>query len=356
MTIYTLVITNLKQYFKSPKGILATICIPTTFIIFLFANRTSYFNNINIGIVSEDNSSNSIVNEIIYSIDLKNEIININSKDQGLKLLYERNIDVLYIFPKDFTKSILNNTRPIVESNFIESSTLISQINLFIDNYITNILKDNISNLYSNNITTSIEESSDNMRTYLSIQISLLCYIMFLVALVRSCEIFEMKKYNVLSRMLYTPYLGKQILASMYITTFIVQSIAISFTVILAKVIFKFDEINLFNALCYINAIAFLASTFNVFAMRIGKNENMVSLFTLFYAISSYFLAILGSNLIDTFTTSNRLINILGNFSPFYWCITGIYNNILFPNVIIIIGMGLVFLTAGKFDINELLK
>ncbi|MDX5700701.1 ABC transporter permease, partial [Clostridioides difficile] len=143
-----------------------------------------------------------------------------------------------------------------------------------------------------------------------------------------------------------------KIIFSIFLGLFFIQSIVYTFALLCFSII---EDFNLsLNVLMIVLANSFVSTGFVFWIARVFKNESSISLISTFYSLIG--LAISLSSLIPSMDKLSFMDN-LSKLTPFYWTIDAIKNNgSILINIIILILIGIIFVTAGSLKLRDFAK
>jgi ABC-2 type transport system permease protein len=336
MSTIKLILANVKRYIKNPSILVSMALMP--FVVVLGVNFLS--NDLSdsnmfsqIAFVADQNREYE--SGLIRKLNLEKNIFSLDQKSEAVKLLKENKVSAVFVFDKDFSKNINKQIKPKVEC--IKTSK--GSGSLFAETEIESYINDSLKELVAPGVL-------DNK--------IMICYMMYISTTALSRDLIELKYSNVLTRLLSTKNKNLKIMFSLFFSIFTVQAIVYSILLVLLNIITGV-ELNL-NMLALVLANCFTSTGLVIFMVRIFKTESnlaSMNMFAIFYSIVSIALCI--NKIIPSFNSD--FINNLAKFTPFYWTIDALTstNNILI-NLISILLIGLVFLTAGSFKLRDFVR
>jgi ABC-2 type transport system permease protein len=356
MSTIKLILANVKRYIKNPSILVSMALMP--FVVVLGVNSLS--NDLSdsnmfsqIAIVADQNGEYE--SGLIRKLNLEKNIFSLDQKSEAVKLLKENKVSAVFVFDKDFSKNINKQIKPKVEciKTSKGSGSLFAETE--IESYINDSLKELVApGVLDNKIASHIVEKKSVIPDSSFLIVFMICYMMYISTTALSRDLMELKYSNVLTRLLSTKNKNLKIMFSLFFSIFSVQAIVYSILLVLLNIITGV-ELNL-NMLALVLANCFTSTGLVLFMVRFFKTESnlaSMNMFAIFYSIVSIALCI--NKIIPSFNSD--FINNLAKFTPFYWTIDALTstNNILI-NLISILLIGLVFLTAGSFKLRDFVR
>lgn len=350
-----LILANIKRYIKNPSLLASMVMIPIILVVSLnlFSsksdNQSTYFSPV--AVVS--NSSGKYEHKLINNSKLKENTFRLNEEDKAMNLLKNNKVSAVFVLDKNFSTDIDNLKRPAVKCFKTENGGGSLWAESEIESFINNSLKSKIDRNLDEKLTkTTIVDSKPDKNTNLFLPVFLICYFMYINAAHLASDLFSLKKSNVLRRLISTKHKDIKIIFSILLGLFFIQ--AIVYTLILGCLTFVGDFKLTLNVLMIVLANSFVSTGFVFCIARVFKNENSISLVTTFYSLIG--LAISISSLIPSMNELSFMAN-LSKLTPFYWTINAIKSNdSILINVIVLILIGIVFVTAGSFKLRDFAK
>lgn len=365
MNIIRLTFANLKRYVKTPSILLSLVLVPIVVIgLCMFLTRdisTSSEGQLeNIALVCnlENNTDKSADFEyqeaLIKELNISNEnIYALNEKDQALEQLKNNKLAAVFVVDDDFSEMIKDGKKPTVDviktskgggSLFSES-----EIQTFINTSLKKQIDPNFSSKYIKTTVTKKEESSFKENV---MSVFLICYILYINGVTICKDLIDLKKSNTLKRMLSTKNKDFEILFSLFLSLFLIQALVYTVVLVICNILLDVGinawdiSLILTNSLLCTGIILFLA--------RICKNEATIS----FVMVGYVFLSLATSlpTMIPNLGIDMPFVVNISKFMPMYWTIDAIINDNYFKNIIVLILLSLVFVTAGSLKLKEFAK
>lgn len=355
MRLIRLTIINLRRTLKNPSVFLMTLLLPIIVLFGVVGPSSSGSSLGKIGIL--DKSSSKYSKEIIDSLSEQYEIENLEGNiEDSYDNLRDKKIAVIYVFDENFDTIIDSGNVPKVMSYSVESGmgSIIAE-NIITDN-INKSLEENINTgLSTNSVEAVIVDKYENNNADFYMTVLMICYFMMIGGSILTDDIIRLKSQKVLKRTIATGNSDKTILGSLYLSSYIIQSIMSVITLFLAIKIFNIENYNLGQGILSITLCSLITTSIIIVATRWLKNQTIASLAVVIFGLLSFGLGILG-NVLNEFTNVPQVIVYLSIMSPFSW-IGKIVNEgqILVP-IIVIVLMSAVFFTAGSFRLRDYVK
>lgn len=350
-----LILANIKRYIKNPSLLANIIMIPIVIVVTLnfFSsnsdNQSMYFSPV--AVVS--NYSGKYEHKLISNSKLKENTFGLSEQDKAMNLLKNNKVSAVFVLDKNFSTDIDNLKRPVVKCFKTENGGGSLWAESQIDSFITNSLKLKLDKNINEKLTKTsiIDKKPDKNKNSFS-AVFMICYFMYINAAHLASDLFALKKSNVLRRLISTKHKDIKIIFSILLGLFFIQ--AIVYTLILGCLTFVGDFKLTPNILMIVLANSFVSTGFVFWVARVFKSESSISLVTTFYSLIG--LAISISSLIPSMSELSFMTN-LSKLTPFYWTINAIKSNdSILINVIVLILIGIVFVTAGSFKLRDFAK
>nr|UWI51302.1 ABC transporter permease [Clostridioides difficile] len=350
-----LILANIKRYIKNPSLLANIIMIPIVIVVTLnfFSsnsdNQSMYFSPV--AVVS--NYSGKYEHKLISNSKLKENTFGLSEQDKAMNLLKNNKVSAVFVLDKNFSTDIDNLKRPVVKCFKTENGGGSLWAESQIDSFITNSLKLKLDKNINEKLTkTSIIDKKPDKNINSFSAVFMICYFMYINAAHLASDLFALKKSNVLRRLISTKHKDIKIIFSILLGLFFIQ--AIVYTLILGCLTFVGDFKLTPNILMIVLANSFVSTGFVFWVARVFKSESSISLVTTFYSLIG--LAISISSLIPSMSELSFMTN-LSKLTPFYWTINAIKSNdSILINVIVLILIGIVFVTAGSFKLRDFAK
>lgn len=353
MNIINLTLSNLKRYIKSPSLILPMILIPIVSVSAfsaIFSDTDSSMPSVPFSLVC--NLDGEYEGELIKELKLKENIFLIKDKDKALNLLKNNKVSSVFILDNNFSDDINNLKNPIVKSFKVEDGGGSISAESKINKFISSSLKSKSDNKDTNIITSTIVEKKSSFGLGSTMPIFFMSYLLYLFAYSFCKDLLDLKKSNVLRRMLSTKNKDFEILFSLCLSLFIVQASASLLALILITLI-NGIEINISMILIVI-ANSFVVTGLVMILCRIFKTDAAISMATTFYALLIAGLCF--PTLIPSLSAKMPFLNNLAKLSPLYWIFEALNGKSIILSLIALILMGLVFVTCGSFKLRNFAK
>ncbi|MER0279863.1 ABC transporter permease [Clostridioides difficile] len=347
-----LIIANIKRYIKNHTLLVNMVLFPVILVFSLnfftgnSENQSMYFSPV--AIVS--NSSGKYEHKLIDSSKLKENSFGLDEQDKAMNLLKNNKVSAVFILDKNFSSNIDNLKRPVVKCFKTENGGGSLWAESQIESFITNSLKLKIDGNIDDKLTkTNIIDNSPDKNKNSFLIVFLICYFMYINAAHLASDLFALKKSNTLKRLVSTKHNDIKIIFSIFLGLFFTQ--AIVYTLTLVCFTFTRDFKLTLNTLMIVLSNSFVATGFVFWIARVFKNESSISLISTFYSLIG--LAISISSMIPSLDKLSFMAN-LSKLTPFYWTIDAINNNgNILINIIVLILIGMVFVTAGSLKLRD---
>lgn len=347
-----LIIANIKRYIKNHTLLVNMVLFPVILVFSLnfftgsSENQSMYFSPV--AIVS--NSSGKYEHKLIDSSKLKENSFGLDEQDKAMNLLKNNKVSTVFILDKNFSSNIDNLKRPVVKCFKTENGGGSLWAESQIESFITNSLKLKIDGNIDDKLTkTNIIDNSPDKNKNSFLIVFLICYFMYINAAHLASDLFALKKSNTLKRLVSTKHNDIKIIFSIFLGLFFTQ--AIVYTLTLVCFTFTRDFKLTLNTLMIVLSNSFVATGFVFWIARVFKNESSISLISTFYSLIG--LAISISSMIPSLDKLSFMAN-LSKLTPFYWTIDAINNNgNILINIIVLILIGMVFVTAGSLKLRD---
>ncbi|EQF25883.1 ABC-2 transporter family protein [Clostridioides difficile CD160] len=350
-----LIIANIKRYIKNHALLVNMVLFPVILLMFSLnfftgnsENQSMYFSPV--AIVS--NSSGKYEHKLIDGSKLKENSFGLDEQDKAMNLLKNNKVSAVFILDENFSNNIDNLKRPVVKCFKTENGGGSLWAESQIESFITNSLKLKIDRNIDDKLTrTNIIDNSPNKNKNSFLIVFLICYFMYINAAHLASDLFALKKSNTLKRLVSTRHKDIKIIFSIFLGLFFIQAIIYTLTLVCFSFISDF-KLTL-NTLMIVLANSFVATGFVFWIARVTKSESSISLMSTFYSLIG--LAISISSLIPSLDKLSFMVN-LSKLTPFYWTIDAINNDNILINIIVLIFIGMVFVTAGSLKLRDFAK
>ncbi len=368
MNIIKLTFANLKRYIKMPSILMFLILSPIVLILFCSfltkdSSDDSSMSYENIGIVCNLNLEYSLYKsidttyqeELIKELNIQeDDIYSLDQKDKAVELLKNNKFAAIFVINDDFSDIIKAQKRPTIDviktSEGGGSLLTESKIDTFINTVLQKQIDPNFSSKY---IKSTVVKDEGIILKDDFISIFLICYVMYISGCGLCTDLVNLKKSNTLKRMLSTKNKDFEILFSLFFSSFLIQAIVYTIVLIISN---KFIGITVNPyTILLILANCFLCTGIIICLSRYCKNESTISLSMVGYIFLRLATSI--SILIPSLVNIDMpvIINI-SKFMPMYWTMDAMMNDNYVKNSIILVLMGLFFITAGSFKLKEFAK
>lgn len=354
MNIIRIAFYNLKRYIKSPLLLTTCLFIPIAFMITTLIEIDITNSNTNVALV---NLNTVQVKELISNapdvyVSFKEETL-----DNGLSLLEKSEISAVYEFPINFFEDLNSGKEPKIKVYKKKDSKPLQRLEGYIDIYVKRKLKDfavDSNTIKNSEVKYTFINNSLNF-SELSIFV-LFAFFMFCSIAYTAIDLFKLRRDNVLTRLLYSTSKHYEIFTGLLLSIFLLQLFSLTLTLFIGKVT-NLLESNILKPYIYLILIAFITTALTVLIIRLFDNEGIISIVivlagTLF--LMGALLAPINFPGKPDFLPESFLF--ICKFSPLYWVMDGIVDDILFPNTLILLLMGIAILTAGKLNFKSLQK
>lgn len=349
MNIIRLTLSNLKRYLKSPSLILPMILMPSVLIYgLLFTFSTNESNNPQyispIALVC--NLDGKYEKGLINDLELNDNLFDIKDENKAIDLLKNNEISSVFVLDNNFSNDINKLKSPTVKSFETESGGGSIWAKSKIDSFINNSLS-NSKNI--NTVSTKIIEKKSTLFSDSFLFVFMTSYTLYAINSVFCQDLLNLRRSNVLKRMLSTKNKDIEILFSLFLSLFIVQSLASTFVLLFtSKFSVSLDMILIIIANC------FVSTGLIMFLTRVFKNEGTIGFVSTFYALGN--IALIIPSFIPSFPLNTPFLNNLAKLSPFYWTIKYLQDGSVLVSLIALTLLGLVFVTCGSLKLRDFAK
>ena len=365
MNIIKLTLANLKRYVKMPSILLSLALTPVIVIGFcMFLTRDTSSSNEtsleNIALVCNlegdtDKSTDlkyqkALIKELNIS---KDNIYALNEKNQALDKLKNNKLAAVFVIEDNFSEMIKNGQKPTVD--VVKTSkgggSLFSESK--IETFINTSLKKQIDPSFSSKYikTTVVAKEEDSLKTNF-MSVFLICYVLYINGATICKDLLDLKKSNTLKRMLSTKNTDFEILFSLFLSSFLIQALIYTMTLVISNLLFNIG-INTWD-ISLILANSFLCTGIILFLARICKTEATISFVMVGYVFLS--LATVLPTMMPNIKIDMPFVTNISKFMPMYWTIDAILNENYLKNILVLILISVVFVTAGSFKLKEFAK
>lgn len=355
MRLIRLIIINLRRILKNPSLILMTFLLPMI-VLYGIVGRNSDDNSLGkLGIL--DKSSEKYSKVIIDDLSKKYDIELLEgSIEESYNALRDKKIAVTYVFDENFDTTIESGNVPKVKGYSVESGMGSVIAEKIITDNINKLLEENINTgLSTNSVEAVIVNNNESNNASFYMTVLMICYFMMIGGSVITDDIIKLRTQKVLKRTISTGNSDKTILGSLYLSSFIIQSIISSITLIASVKLYKVENYNLGQGVLTIILCSLVTTAIIVAATRWLKNQTIASLAVVIFGLLSFGLGAVG-NILDEFTNIPEFMVYLSVISPFSWLGKIVNDGQIFAPSIVIILMSAVFFTAGSFRLRDYVK
>ena len=352
MNLIYLTLYNIKRYLKNPLVIIMNFVL---IIIMLFAVCNSSSAKGSIGVINNDKSgySKQLIKEMKKEFDVK--IYSGEAKDNYNELI-DNEIGALYVIDDNIEECIKNNKAPKIKSYILESSSGMVLANNIIDKYFAKKIQENISGIDTSNYIETIIKSDDSKSfDKFILVIILVCYIMLISNTVISEDIIALKTQKVLRRAISTGNKDRVILGSMYLASFIIQSVSYILALLIILPFIDLDVFYLGRTILSLLLMALISTSIVVLSSRYLKKSGLTSIINVVYGLISFVLAVITLEL-DSFSNIPDEFKSITVLSPLTWVVNILKFEDVIKSVIILLLMSIVFFTAGSFRLRDYVK
>ncbi|MBS5950852.1 MAG: ABC transporter permease [Clostridium sp.] len=355
MRLITLTIINIKRTIKNPAMLLMTFLFPMVVLFGVVGTGAEGSSLGKIGII--DNTSGKYSKNLIQELEEKYDIENLEGTvEDSYNDLRDKKLAMVYVLNEDFDKNIDLGKTPKIENYVVETGMGSIIAEDIINNYVNNLLEESInSGLSTNSIDSVIVESYEKDSNDYYMAVIMICYFMMIGATIITEDILKLKAQKVLKRVISTGNKDRQILGSLYISSFIIQAVISSLSLIVAIMMFKIERFNLGLGILAITLCSLITTAIIMTVTRWVKNQTLASLAVVIFGLLAFAVGILGTNL-DEFSNVPKAIGYLSVISPFSWLGKIINGESIFISIIVIVLMSLAFFTLGSFKLRDYVK
>lgn len=355
MRLIRLIIINLKRILKNPSLFFMTFLLPMV-VLYGIVGRNSSDNSLGkIGVLDESSKKYSKV--IIEDLSKKYDVEILGGAiEDNYDALRDKKIAVIYVFDESFENTIDSGNVPKVKGYSVETGmgSIIAE-NIIIDN-INKLLEETINTGLSTNLIEAVivnKDESSNSDFYMTV--IMICYFMMIGGSVLTDDIIKLKAQKVLKRSIATGNSDKVILGSLYLSSFIIQSLMSLLTLFASIKIFNIENYNWGQGILSIILCSLITTSIILSAIRWLKNQTIASLVVVIFGLLSFGLGVIG-NILNEFINIPDIIVYLNVISPLSWIGKILNEGQIFAPIIVIILMSAVFFTAGSFRLRDFVK
>ncbi len=354
MRIAWLTWVNIKRLIKNPNIILMLIVLPGIMVGAIFANNmgSDKDKKPTIAILDEDKSekSNELIDKLkeFYKVNLYTD----ENKEESYKKVEDGTIGELYHIEKGFQDKI--NAKEHVNIKVVNTGE--NSGSIAARNKIEDFIKLSITGKEPGHAVKSIIEvnAKENNVMYV-VMILMMCYFMVLSSANIGEDIIKLKKQNIIKRSITTANKDYEILGSMLLAIFFIQTISTSLVFIAFYKIMGIKVDIFSNSILVIVLCSLFSTSLVLAAVRWLKNAAVSELLIVVYGLITYVLSMTTMNLGFMGEVPKSLEN-LSKLSPFYWMGNILNSNNVILSIFIIILMAACFFTAGTFRLKDFAK
>ena len=355
MNTIRLTFANLKRYIKSPSLLSGMILMPALLIGFSFfsaGDSDSPMYLAPVAIVGDIDGKYE--KKLINELELKDNLFKSNDKDKAIDLLKNNKVSAVFIFNKTFSNDIDVLKRPTIQCIKTDEGGGSLWIESKIESFINDSLKYKIDPHFNSKITSTkvVENEKTSSDPGIVVSVFLICYSMYINASYLCSDLLNLRTSNVLRRMISTKNKDIEILLSIFLSIFILQSIVYCMILLFIKIISGFDMG--LSMILLIMANSFTSTGLVILITRIFKNSGAISMVVTFYAIIGLGLSL--PTLIPSIGFNIPILVNISKFTPFYWNIDALKSDNISLNIIVLLLLGLSFITAGSFKLRDFAK
>jgi ABC-2 type transport system permease protein len=361
MKFLRMVLVNCKRYFKDYRVIALMFILPfvCTALVNLLIRDGERGGNIKVAFLNSDRGT--LAKELIKETGA--DIY--DNREKALNELKKYNYIAVYEIPENFSDSVSSGLKPEITAHKLETGNNTQIFEAKLESKLREMLKVKI--LQQGGLIENGEELSKNsIKLQYNTKPGLLTQkdfmpivlVMFYLCSFSSpfiMDLLNLRKGKILERFLSTNNRGYEIMGSIYLSMLIVQGVLYSASFVVMEVAFKYNFQNFGILILNILLMSMVCISLIVMLSRIFKEPSVASVVLNLTTMSMFFLYIIGM----TGETSSKVpavIVTLSKFTPFYWSLGSIEQSVLFPNVIILILMALVFFSAGSIRYSNFAK
>lgn len=356
-----LVYVQFKQEFKDVVGVAMMFFLPIIIVVAIFFTSSGNSDaNSTLAIVNLDKGS--LASEVVDLLSNDNDVKVFNNEEEAMDLLDRNQVAVVYVFDKNFSETMSSMQVPKVTSYRYESSqdTVIDLYDQTIQNFIYEEIKSSIYEQYGVDyqevkeyriIETNLVTDQNTAISESSIAMMMILYFMFMSNSGIATSLFKLKETKVLRRLMTTDNNQFSIIVSFVLSKFLFQVSESSLAFIVTNLIIGFKDIHFISFLLSSAMLSMVSISLSVFLARILKTESYISMVSIIITIIYFFAGFL--LIIRDIFELTPIIEMIIQFSPFYWAYEMAIYHIYFPNIIILFLFALVFTTAGSYKLNK---
>ncbi|MGL4336479.1 MAG: ABC transporter permease [Turicibacter sp.] len=351
--MFRLAVIHLRRYIKNPLMMIMMLPLPLGLILSSVSFGHSEDNRPPVAIVLQE--SGMYETKLIEALELPEEFVFVEDDTLAISMLVANDLAGIIKLPGDFSQNIENGVKPIVSVIKTSEGAGTFWAENLIEEQTKTWLKESYGLDTTTTINTVVETIEEGQDITLIMFVVMVIYFMFIGATALAKDVGMLKQQRVLSRALSTANKNYQILGGLIIAMCLIEGILFSIVYYIGVMLLDVSISNIFEPLLLVFSMAFVASSFVVFATRIIKNQSMVEMAIVAYALFGFLLCLLTMNMLQIDLNIAWLESVAKLF-PMYWAFDTAFNSTLWPNIPIILLFGLLFLTAGSLKLNRFVK
>lgn len=283
--------------------------------------------------------------------------------DAALKDLKHMKLLSVYEVPADFEEQINRGQKPEIKLHKVDEGNITVMQEQKVESIINTMLRKQQLAAYTQNpldlsgdyIGTEVIPPTNTTAGEDIAPLLMLFYFMSMITMPIAADLLKKRKERIFYRLMGTANSGAFIMTSHFGAYAILQVIFYSLGYLIMHYGFHMAKTNVPITLTYIILMSLLNIAMAICVSRWIKNESLVGSFAALINII-FFFTYLGSIIGLENQTLVRIFKGINLFSPFYWSMTGIEKQVIFPHVPIIILIILVLLTLGSWRMREFAK
>lgn len=350
--LLNITLANIKRLLKRPLVLIMSVALPLGLIILMFSHDGGPGNvsPTPVAIVTEVKGG-EYETKLLEHLGDNAESYAIDYYDDAINALKQNEVTSVLVLDKNFSSDIKNSVKPTIKSVKTGKGGGALLVESQIENFINDSIKE-INGIATTNINVEIDRFEQVSDPNIALSIAFVGYFLLLTSTDICRDLLTLRKNKVLKRTLSTANSNRTILGGIFLSTLLVYVILGGLSVFATHLLLDIPMSMFFNNFVLISSMAFLALAFTVFVTRIFNNEILVMMSLVVLAIGTFIpgLLLFQEKLLGPV---NPFFENIVKLTPFYWCIDGAYYQNLFPNVFVILLIGLVLFTAGSFKLNK---
>lgn len=354
MNILRLTFANLKRYIKTLPLISGLLLMPLVLVVLVTVFTGSSTSMYSSDILLVCNSNGKYESELIKELKVDDKhVFSYDKESHAINQLKNNNTPAVFVLDKNFSSNIDNTIKPSVKSYKTQEGGGSTWSESLIENFINDKLKESVDpNINSKLITATVIENKKLLNADSLIAVLLICYCLYTNSGVLCKDFLDLRSNNVLKRMISTKNKNIEIVFSIFLALFLLQALSCFVVMIILKFILSIN-IN-FNMFLIVIANSFASTGVVIAFTRVFKSETAITMASLLYSLGIMFLGI--TSILDYLGSNLGFLNSLSKLSPIYWTLEAFNSSNVGFSFIMIILIGLVFATAGSFNLKEFAK